>query len=181
MVQLVSSSLYIYTTWTCIYCRWVCNLFRFSNFSHLIIIKWVWDTFSWCQLILSFAVSCCRRKTTHLPLRKNVLLASCCTILVSTFPSWFSHTPSLNSWGCEAAFHFHPGIFRSFCMTTHNGHVFLSINCNLKRYLVTCTFRKVISSQILFYFILEDFVFYWGHRILHTKWLYKHVHSVHHE
>ncbi|MED6111097.1 Methylsterol monooxygenase 2-2, variant 2 [Stylosanthes scabra] len=26
-----------------------------------------------------------------------------------------------------------------------------------------------------------DFVFYWGHRILHTKWLYKHVHSVHHE
>ncbi|XP_057507507.1 methylsterol monooxygenase 2-2-like [Actinidia eriantha] len=40
---------------------------------------------------------------------------------------------------------------------------------------------KVLSTQILFYFILEDFVFYWGHRILHTKWLYKHVHSVHHE
>ncbi|GFZ13270.1 sterol 4-alpha-methyl-oxidase 2-1 [Actinidia rufa] len=40
---------------------------------------------------------------------------------------------------------------------------------------------KVISTQILFYFILEDFVFYWGHRILHTKWLYKHVHSIHHE
>ncbi|KAG9138415.1 hypothetical protein Leryth_021068 [Lithospermum erythrorhizon] len=41
--------------------------------------------------------------------------------------------------------------------------------------------RKVMSTQILFYFILEDFVFYWGHRFLHTKWLYKHVHSVHHE
>ncbi|KAL2523730.1 Methylsterol monooxygenase 2-2 [Abeliophyllum distichum] len=40
---------------------------------------------------------------------------------------------------------------------------------------------KVVSTQILFYFILEDFIFYWGHRILHTKWLYKHVHSVHHE
>ncbi|XP_059297657.1 methylsterol monooxygenase 2-2-like [Lycium ferocissimum] len=40
---------------------------------------------------------------------------------------------------------------------------------------------KVVSTQILFYFIVEDFVFYWGHRILHTKWLYKHVHSVHHE
>ncbi|XAR58952.1 Methylsterol monooxygenase [Bertholletia excelsa] len=40
---------------------------------------------------------------------------------------------------------------------------------------------KVISTQILFYFILEDFVFYWGHRVLHTKWLYKHVHSIHHE
>ncbi|XP_010931225.1 very-long-chain aldehyde decarbonylase GL1-8 isoform X1 [Elaeis guineensis] len=40
---------------------------------------------------------------------------------------------------------------------------------------------SVVLSQILFYFILEDFVFYWGHRLLHTKWLYKHVHSVHHE
>lgn len=38
-----------------------------------------------------------------------------------------------------------------------------------------------ILFQIIVYFILEDFVFYWGHRILHTKWLYKHVHSVHHE
>ncbi|CAD5166590.1 unnamed protein product [Musa acuminata subsp. burmannicoides] len=40
---------------------------------------------------------------------------------------------------------------------------------------------SVVLSQIIFYFILEDFVFYWGHRLLHTKWLYKHVHSVHHE
>ncbi|XP_071737478.1 methylsterol monooxygenase 2-2 [Rutidosis leptorrhynchoides] len=40
---------------------------------------------------------------------------------------------------------------------------------------------KVMSTQILFYFVVEDFIFYWGHRILHTKWLYKHVHSVHHE
>ncbi|XP_020101158.1 methylsterol monooxygenase 2-1-like [Ananas comosus] len=39
----------------------------------------------------------------------------------------------------------------------------------------------VVLSQILFYFILEDFVFYWGHRILHTKWLYQHIHSIHHE
>ncbi|KMT05173.1 hypothetical protein BVRB_7g173210 [Beta vulgaris subsp. vulgaris] len=40
---------------------------------------------------------------------------------------------------------------------------------------------KEVVPQIVFYFILEDFVFYWGHRILHTKWLYQHVHSVHHE
>ncbi|MQM14904.1 hypothetical protein Taro_047838 [Colocasia esculenta] len=40
---------------------------------------------------------------------------------------------------------------------------------------------SVVLSQIIFYFIIEDFVFYWGHRVLHTKWLYKHVHSVHHE
>nr|DAD45037.1 TPA_asm: hypothetical protein HUJ06_003267 [Nelumbo nucifera] len=37
---------------------------------------------------------------------------------------------------------------------------------------------NVVSLQILLSFILEDFVFY---RILHTKWLYKHAHSVHHE
>jgi sterol desaturase/sphingolipid hydroxylase (fatty acid hydroxylase superfamily) len=35
--------------------------------------------------------------------------------------------------------------------------------------------------QITFYFILEDLIVYWGHRFLHTKWLYKHVHSIHHE
>ncbi|BAT99582.1 hypothetical protein VIGAN_10103800 [Vigna angularis var. angularis] len=40
---------------------------------------------------------------------------------------------------------------------------------------------KIILTQIIFYFILEDFVFYWGHRMLHTKWLYTNVHSVHHE
>ncbi|KAL9328089.1 hypothetical protein ACSQ67_003092 [Phaseolus vulgaris] len=40
---------------------------------------------------------------------------------------------------------------------------------------------KIIFIQIVFYFILEDFIFYWGHRILHTKWLYTTVHSVHHE
>lgn len=40
---------------------------------------------------------------------------------------------------------------------------------------------RSVLFQIAFYFILEDFVFYWGHRVLHTKWLYKHVHSVHHE
>ncbi|KFK43051.1 hypothetical protein AALP_AA1G071800 [Arabis alpina] len=40
---------------------------------------------------------------------------------------------------------------------------------------------KEVAAQLLFYFIIEDFVFYWGHRILHSKWLYKNVHSVHHE
>ncbi|XP_013451995.2 methylsterol monooxygenase 2-2 isoform X2 [Medicago truncatula] len=40
---------------------------------------------------------------------------------------------------------------------------------------------RVVLTQIIFYFILEDFLFYWEHRIMHTKWLYKHVHRVHHE
>ncbi|KAK7822716.1 methylsterol monooxygenase 2-1 [Quercus suber] len=34
---------------------------------------------------------------------------------------------------------------------------------------------NIVFMQIMFYFVLEDFIFYWGHRVLHTKWLYKHV------
>lgn len=36
-------------------------------------------------------------------------------------------------------------------------------------------------AQIALFFIIEDFVFYWGHRALHTPYLYNKVHSVHHE
>lgn len=35
--------------------------------------------------------------------------------------------------------------------------------------------------QICFYFFVEDIVFYWVHRALHQPWLYRHVHSIHHE
>eukprot|EP01018_Ginkgo_biloba_P000506 Gb_29081 [translate_table: standard] len=52
---------------------------------------------------------------------------------------------------------------------------------DVKSFIYHNLFRKVVICQIICYFILEDFIFYWGHRILHTKWLYKHVHSVHHE
>jgi 4-alpha-methyl-delta7-sterol-4alpha-methyl oxidase len=38
----------------------------------------------------------------------------------------------------------------------------------------------VIVGQILFFIVLDDFLYYWMHRTLHTPWLYKHVHSVHH-
>lgn len=41
--------------------------------------------------------------------------------------------------------------------------------------------RKTIGGQLFLYFIIEDFIFYWGHRLLHTKLLYKYIHSVHHE
>lgn len=37
-----------------------------------------------------------------------------------------------------------------------------------------------LIAQVVFFFIVEDFVFYWGHRALHTPFLYRHVHSVHH-
>lgn len=35
--------------------------------------------------------------------------------------------------------------------------------------------------QVAIFFLIEDFVFYWGHRALHTPYLYKKVHSIHHE
>jgi 4-alpha-methyl-delta7-sterol-4alpha-methyl oxidase len=38
----------------------------------------------------------------------------------------------------------------------------------------------VIVAQVMFFFVLDDFLFYWAHRALHTPWLFRHVHSVHH-
>lgn len=38
-----------------------------------------------------------------------------------------------------------------------------------------------ILSHLAFYLLMEDFVFYWIHRFLHTPWLYKNVHVVHHK
>ena len=37
-----------------------------------------------------------------------------------------------------------------------------------------------IAAQLLFFILAEDFLYYWMHRAFHTKWLFKHIHSVHH-
>jgi sterol desaturase/sphingolipid hydroxylase (fatty acid hydroxylase superfamily) len=34
--------------------------------------------------------------------------------------------------------------------------------------------------QMVFCALCADFVFYWSHRTLHTRWLYRHVHKIHH-
>lgn len=39
----------------------------------------------------------------------------------------------------------------------------------------------VMFVHLLFFLVVEDYLNYWLHRLLHTPWLYKHVHSVHHE
>ncbi len=38
----------------------------------------------------------------------------------------------------------------------------------------------VIAAQLLFFIYLEDFLYYWFHRGMHTRFLLKHVHGVHH-
>ena len=34
--------------------------------------------------------------------------------------------------------------------------------------------------QLLFFILLDDFLYYWMHRAMHTKWLFRHVHAFHH-
>jgi len=40
---------------------------------------------------------------------------------------------------------------------------------------------KEIMGQIVFFMIIEDFSFYWLHRLLHWKKIYPYIHKVHHE
>lgn len=36
-------------------------------------------------------------------------------------------------------------------------------------------------SQFVIYFLIEDYLHYWIHRLLHSKWGYEKIHHVHHE
>ncbi len=38
----------------------------------------------------------------------------------------------------------------------------------------------VVVGQLVLFIFVDDFLYYWMHRSLHTKWLYKKVHIVHH-
>lgn len=38
----------------------------------------------------------------------------------------------------------------------------------------------VMAAQLFFFAVLDDFLFYWMHRALHTRWLFKKVHGIHH-
>ncbi|KAI3727530.1 hypothetical protein L6452_16146 [Arctium lappa] len=38
-----------------------------------------------------------------------------------------------------------------------------------------------IISQLVVYFLIEDYTNYWIHRLLHCKWGYEKIHKVHHE
>lgn len=38
----------------------------------------------------------------------------------------------------------------------------------------------VVLLQLLLFIYLDDFLYYWMHRAMHTRWLLKHVHGIHH-
>ena len=39
----------------------------------------------------------------------------------------------------------------------------------------------IIIAQLIFFVLLDDFLYYWMHRYMHeNKWLLRHIHSVHH-
>ncbi|KAJ0778841.1 putative 4-alpha-methylsterol monooxygenase [Helianthus annuus] len=38
-----------------------------------------------------------------------------------------------------------------------------------------------ITSQLIVYFLIEDYTNYWIHRLFHSKWGYEKIHKVHHE
>lgn len=38
----------------------------------------------------------------------------------------------------------------------------------------------IIAGQLIFFVILDDFLYYWMHRGMHQRWILKHIHGVHH-
>ena len=38
-----------------------------------------------------------------------------------------------------------------------------------------------VIGHLLLFLLVDDFLYYWMHRAFHTKWLYRHVHRVHHK
>jgi 4,4-dimethyl-9beta,19-cyclopropylsterol-4alpha-methyl oxidase len=38
-----------------------------------------------------------------------------------------------------------------------------------------------IGAQLLVYFLVEDYLNYWIHRLMHGEWVYKKIHHIHHE
>lgn len=62
-------------------------------------------------------------------------------------------------------------------MVTHPMYAFLGTDHRVE----SLPSLRVILMQLAFYLVVEDFVFYWIHRLLHTPFLYRAVHIVHHE
>jgi 4-alpha-methyl-delta7-sterol-4alpha-methyl oxidase len=38
----------------------------------------------------------------------------------------------------------------------------------------------LIIAQVILFIYIDDFLYYWMHRAMHTRWLLKHVHGLHH-
>ena len=40
---------------------------------------------------------------------------------------------------------------------------------------------KEVVAQLVVYSLVEDYLSYWIHRLLHTRWGYEKIHRIHHE
>lgn len=70
------------------------------------------------------------------------------------------------------------------------GHVGFALACGLALYPLwtarggridaTWASPAVIVMHLFIYSFLNETIFYWSHRALHTRWLYRHVHARHH-
>ncbi|HKU42537.1 MAG TPA: hypothetical protein VJR89_30475, partial [Polyangiales bacterium] len=38
----------------------------------------------------------------------------------------------------------------------------------------------LMLGHLIVFALVQDTIFYWSHRVLHTRWLFKHIHSKHH-
>jgi plant 4alpha-monomethylsterol monooxygenase len=38
----------------------------------------------------------------------------------------------------------------------------------------------VVLGQLLLFIVIDDFLYYWMHRLMHTTWMYRRIHIVHH-
>lgn len=81
---------------------------------------------------------------------------------------------------------------RAFFNSTGMIQFGLAVLCYFYNWQVPWTFRidvtkdelptiKEILPQIYFLVFCEDFCFYWSHRLLHHKSIYKYIHKAHHE
>ena len=85
---------------------------------------------------------------------------------------------------------FHEKLKRTFKNLFFNSIILLPLTFLFSLYTDAAQFRideasypscMEIALQITFFMIVEDFGFYWAHRLLHIPFLYKHLHKKHHE